>query len=232
MRQDYESKIYYVGITNNFPRRKYEHQKKYQAKYKGARFLDDTYDMECVATGLSNGEARAMEQALITGFVIIYFEWQYQTARFELLDGNVQSTMSAYRIKKPFKKEVSIGVFFPGSIDKGTTRLSNIMNIMELVSIVILCLILAISYNIDTHMNITAVAIGVFVTFLLFLFHIILESYNHFCSEICKVINADLDVLITDNLDDVVSRNRSRITMTLVATVLVLMLNLLSVFFM
>lgn len=161
-----------------------------------------------------------------------YFEWQYQTARFELLDGNVQSTMSAYRIKKPLKKEVSIGVFFPGSIDKGTTRLSNIMNIMEFVSIVILCLILIISYNIDNHMNITSIVIGVFVTFLLFLFHIILDSYNYFCTEICKLINPDMDVLITDSLDDVVSRNRSRITMTLVATVLVLLLNLLSVFFM
>jgi predicted GIY-YIG superfamily endonuclease len=58
------AKVVYVGRTNNFERRKKEHQR--------SRFPEDKYDMYAVATGLTYNESRALEQTLISAYMLCY----------------------------------------------------------------------------------------------------------------------------------------------------------------
>lgn len=57
--------VWYVGITKNFQQRQYKHQRSENAIYN----VKD-YTMTPILTGLTRGEARAMEQLLITGYTL------------------------------------------------------------------------------------------------------------------------------------------------------------------
>ena len=65
MQKKEDQKAWYVGITNNYDRRKYEHQKKTTGKYP-----EKDYNMIPVATSLTRQEARAMEQSLISAYTM------------------------------------------------------------------------------------------------------------------------------------------------------------------
>jgi len=60
-----DSKVWYVGMTNDFNRRKNEHQTGSDPKYPEA-----TFTMIQVANGFTRNEARALEQCLITAYTI------------------------------------------------------------------------------------------------------------------------------------------------------------------
>lgn len=63
--------VVYVGRTNNFIRRQYEHQLRKSVRYGfKARFPVTKYDMIPIATGLTYNESRALEQAIISAFTI------------------------------------------------------------------------------------------------------------------------------------------------------------------
>ncbi|WP_242655272.1 hypothetical protein [Clostridium cellulovorans] len=156
-----------------------------------------------------------------------YYKWIYDTIKHDIINDNNHNIISKYKIKKPFKKEIDIGY-----ITADTAYISNILNIMEVGSIIILMLLMVISYNIDTHMNITAVIIGSVITFLIYAFHFMLEEYNHLCVDVCELLlNVKSDIMITDSLDDTIKRNNSKLRGTIYVTIIILILNLLSVIY-
>lgn len=59
------SEVCYVGITNNFKRRRYEHQESSKGQYQKSE-----YTMTPVITGLTKEAARAWEQSLITAYTL------------------------------------------------------------------------------------------------------------------------------------------------------------------
>lgn len=153
-----------------------------------------------------------------------YGDWICDTIKYEINNSfDYDKIVNDYKIKRPFKKEIDIG-----EINKSTSYISNVLNLLEGFGIIVLMFIIFILNFQNKKMNITAVIIGVMIPFFVYVFHLILEVYNDLCIEACELLSK-YDALISDGLDMVIYRNKVKLRRFLIVTMIIIILNLLFV---